>query len=74
VRNLGFQVRYRCELAPLSCLHVAYVRGGSLYQEPVDEVGGVSRGPFGLGSEFREAFDLRDSEQLLVKPSYRFEI
>jgi len=67
VRNLGFQIRYRYELAPLSHVYVAYVRGGSLYQEAVGD-------PFGLGSEFRNAFDLRDSEQLLVKFSYRFEI
>lgn len=67
LRNLGFQVRYRYELAPLSYLYVAYVRGGSLYREAVGN-------PFGLGDEFRDAFDLRDSEQLLVKLSYRFEI
>ena len=67
VRNLGFQIRYRYELAPLSYLYIAYVRGGSLYQQAVDS-------PFGVGSEFRDAFDLRDSEQLLVKLSYRFEI
>jgi hypothetical protein len=67
VRNLGFQVRYRYELAPLSYLYVAYVRGGSLYQEGLGD-------PFGVGDEFRHAFDLRDSEQLLVKLSYRFEI
>ena len=67
VRNLGFQVRYRYELAPLSYLYVAYVRGGSLYQEGRDN-------PFGVDDEFRQAFDLRDSEQLLVKLSYRFEI
>lgn len=28
VRNLGFQVRYRYELAPLSYLYVVYARGG----------------------------------------------
>lgn len=67
LRNLGFQVRYRYELAPLSYLYVAYVRGGSLYREALGD-------GFGLGSEFRDAFDLRDSEQLLVKLSYRFEI
>ena len=72
VRNLGFQVRYRYELAPLSYLYVAYVRGGSLYQELLDTPSGGD--PFGIGDEFRDAFDLRDSEQLLVKLSYRFEI
>lgn len=66
LRNLGFQVRYRYEFAPLSYLYLAYVRGGSLFD----------RGPgrHSIGDEFSGAFDLRDSEQLLVKLSYRFEI
>ncbi len=67
LHNLGFQVRYRYELAPLSYLYVAYVRGGSLYDEDVG-----SR--FDALRDFTDAFELRDSEQLLVKLSYRFEI
>lgn len=67
VHSLGFQVRYRYELAPLSHLYVAYVRGGSLYDQ--------GPGPFDdAGRLLTDAFDLRDSEQLLVKLSYRFEI
>ena len=66
LRNLGFQVRYRYEFAPLSYLYVAYVRGGSLFD--------AGAGPYSIGDEFSGAFDLRDSEQLLVKLSYRFEI
>ena len=66
LRNLGFQVRYRYQIAPLSDLYIAYVRGGSLFEE--------SQGGFSLGDEFSRAFDLRDSEQLLVKLSYRFTI
>ena len=66
LRNLGFQVRYRYQIAPLSDLYIAYVRGGSLFQESTDG--------FSLGDEFGRAFDLRDSEQLLVKVSYRFTI
>lgn len=66
LRNLGFQVRYRYEFAPLSYLYVAYVRGGSLFRD--------GTGPYAVGDEFGGAFDLRDSEQLLVKLSYRFEI
>ena len=66
LRNLGFQVRYRYQIAPLSDLYIAYVRGGSLFQQSPDG--------FGLGDEFGSAFDLRDSEQLLVKLSYRFTI
>jgi hypothetical protein len=65
LRNMGFQVRYRYELAPLSYLYVAYVRGGSLFDQGV---------PSTATDEFARAFDLRDSEQLLVKLSYRFEI
>ena len=66
LRNLGFQLRYRYEFAPLSYLYLAYVRGGSLFN--------AGAGAYSARDEFREAFDLRDSEQLLVKISYRFEI
>jgi hypothetical protein len=64
LRNLGFQIRYRYELAPLSNLYIAYVRGGFGFEEFSQNVGGL------LG----DAFKLRDTEQLLVKLSYRFEI
>jgi hypothetical protein len=63
VRTLGFQIRYRFELAPLSYLYVVYGRGG-YRQAPVAE------DSLGL---VRESFSLRDDEQLLVKFSYRFE-
>lgn len=66
LRNLGFQVRYRYEFAPLSYLYLAYVRGGSMFDA------GARR--YSVGEEFTSAFDLRDSEQMLVKLSYRFEI
>ena len=64
LRNLGFQIRYRYELAPLSNLYIAYVRGGFGFDEFSQNVGGL------LG----DAFHLRDTEQLLVKLSYRFEL
>ena len=64
LRNLGFQVRYRYELAPLSNLYIAYVRGGFDSQPFAQDVGGL------LG----DSFSLHDSEQLLVKLSYRFEL
>ncbi len=67
LRNMGFQVRYRYELAPLSYLYVAYVRGGGFLDQAIN-------GDFRYHDQFRDAFDLRDSEQLLVKLSYRFEI
>ena len=40
--------------------------GGSLFDR--------GSGAYSVGDEFSDAFDLRDSEQLLVKLSYRFEI
>ena len=64
VRNLGFQIRYRYELAPLSYLYVVYGRGGyqqDPFSEDADEL-------------VRDSLELRDDEQLLVKLSYRFEI
>ncbi len=67
LRTLGFQIRYRYELAPLSHLYVAYVRGGSLAEESFS-------GSHGAGREFLDAFALRDNEQLLVKIAYRFDI
>jgi len=62
LRNLGFQVRYRYELAPLSDLYVVYSRGGFGFDE-------FRRPVFGL---LGDAFSLRDNQQLLVKLSYRF--
>jgi len=64
LRNLGFQIRYRYELAPLSNLYIAYVRGGFDSQPFEQDVGPL------LG----DSFSLHDSEQLLVKLSYRFEL
>lgn len=64
VRNLGFQVRYRYELAPLSYLYVVYGRGGYRQEAYSD----------GMGQLLQDSFDLRDDEQLLVKFSYRFEL
>lgn len=64
LRNLGFQIRYRYELAPLSNLYIAYVRGGFGFQDASQDVGGL------LG----DAFSLRDDEQLFVKLNYRFEL
>ena len=60
--NLGFQVRYRYELAPLSDLYVVYGRGGLDNED----------GSRSLSDLLGEASRLDDSEQLLVKISYRF--
>ena len=65
LRNMGFQIRYRYELAPLSNIYIAYVRGGSRFDD-------TTFGPVDVFHEFGRAFDLRDSEQFLVKLSYRF--
>ncbi|MEO6064215.1 MAG: hypothetical protein ABIP49_00345, partial [Lysobacterales bacterium] len=64
LRNMGFQIRYRYELAPLSNLFIVYARGGNAFDE------------FSTGAEQQlvDSFSLRDDEQLLVKLSYRFEI
>jgi hypothetical protein len=61
--TLGFQIRYRRELAPLSDLYVVYGRGGFLFHEFSEETGNL----------LQDAFSLRDSDQILVKVSYRFE-
>jgi hypothetical protein len=63
LRNLGFQVRYRRELAPLSDLYIVYGRGGYVLNNFSDDA-------FSL---LDQSFSLRDSEQLLIKLSYRFE-
>lgn len=67
LRQLGVQLRYRYELAPLSYLYVVYGRGGYVLE---DLPGIVDGAPSQLGS----AFSLRDDEQLLVKLDYRFEM
>ncbi|MEO6077113.1 MAG: DUF5916 domain-containing protein [Dokdonella sp.] len=69
VQSLAFQIRYRYELAPLSYLYLAYVRGGQTYDELVVN----ETDAFGASRAFRDAFGLRDSEQFLVKLSYRFD-
>jgi hypothetical protein len=63
VRTLGFQIRYRYEVAPLSYLYVVYGRGGLDQQADTESSGRL----------LRDSFSLRDDEQLLVKFSYRFE-
>ena len=64
LRTLGFQIRYRYELAPLSYLYVVYGRGG--YRQDA-----FSEDP---ASQLQDSLRLRDDEQLVVKFSYRFEL
>lgn len=64
VRNLGLQLRYRYELAPLSYLYVVYGRGGYLLDDEPDDALGL----------LKNSFSLRDSDQLLIKVNYRFDM
>ena len=66
VRNLGLQIRYRYELAPLSYLYVVYGRGGYVMDEYTRSLG--------VRSLFGDSFSLRDDDQILVKLDYRFDI
>jgi hypothetical protein len=64
VRNLGFQLRYRYKLGPLSDVFAVYSRGGFERETMMgdDSVGGI------LG----DAFALDQDDQFLVKVAYRF--
>ncbi|HEU4602248.1 MAG TPA: DUF5916 domain-containing protein [Steroidobacteraceae bacterium] len=63
VRNFGFQIRYRFEIAPLSYLYVVYGRGGYEERQAADDTITL----------LNDSFRLRDDDQLLIKLSYRFE-
>lgn len=63
LNQMGFQLRYRYELAPLSNLYVVYGRGG------------FSQFDDALRSDWdmlRESRRLHNDEQLIIKVSYRF--
>lgn len=62
VVNLGFQIRYRYEIAPLSDLYIVYNRGG--YDD-------VAR--YDAAANLRHSFSIRDTEQALFKVAYRLE-
>jgi hypothetical protein len=64
VNNLGLQIRYRWTFAPQSDFYVVYGRGGITFDDDPAERG--------IDHLFSSAFDLRDSDQLLVKARYRF--
>ena len=64
VNNLGLQIRYRWTFAPQSDFYVVYGRGGITFDDDPAERG--------VDHLFSSAFDLRDSDQLLVKARYRF--
>lgn len=62
VNNLGLQIRYRYQFAPLSELFLVYSRGGF----DVREQHGQS-----LGSLFSDSTDVRDADQFLLKVRFR---
>jgi len=61
--NFGFQLRYRYELAPLSNFYMVYSRGG------LDYIYNQEESTLGL---FSKSTNLRKSDQILFKLSYRF--
>lgn len=64
LHNLGFQIRWRYELAPLSDLYIVYGRGGLR----------TDAGPRPLEDLLGDAYTLDDDQQFLIKLSYRFEV
>jgi len=63
VSSLGFQVRYRFALAPLSDLFLVYSRGGADSRGDEDH---------GFGQQFRSTLSQRTGDQFFAKIAYRF--
>lgn len=63
--SFALQLRYRYEIAPMSDLYICYSRGGEDYIE------GPEKGTLGL---LGDSTTLRDSDQIMVKLSYRFKL
>ena len=61
--ELGLQLRYRYEIAPLSDLFVVYSRGGNAARDDAEE---------DLASLWSEAIDNPTADQFIVKLRYRF--
>jgi len=61
--KFGFQLRYRYKIAPLSDFYIVYSRGGMETIENPDE---------STVELFKSSTNLRDSDQILLKVSYRF--
>jgi hypothetical protein len=62
VSNLGLQLRYRFEIAPMSELFLVYGRGGfDLFQDDDRDVGRL----------FHDMTEVRDADQFLIKFRYR---
>jgi hypothetical protein len=65
VNNLGLQIRYRWTFAVQSDFYAVYSRGGLTFddQPPLER---------SAGGMFKDALELRDADQVLVKVRYRF--
>jgi hypothetical protein len=63
VSSLGFQVRYRVELAPLSDLYLVYSRGGADGRDDEEQ---------SFGQQLRSTLSQRTGERFFVKIAYRF--
>jgi hypothetical protein len=63
VSSLGFQVRYRFELAPLSDLYLVYSRGGADGRDDEEQ---------SFGQQLRSTLSQRTGERFFVKIAYRF--
>jgi hypothetical protein len=62
VNSLGFQIRYRYKMGPLSDLYLVYARGG--FQVLEDDARQVD-------DLFKHMVDVRDADQFLIKFRYR---
>ena len=65
VNNMGLQIRYRWTFAVQSDFYAVYSRGGLAFddQPPLER---------SAGGMFKDALELRDADQVLVKVRYRF--
>lgn len=63
--SFALQFRYHYEIAPMSDLYICYSRGGYDYIENQDQ---------GTLDLLGNSTELRDSDQILVKLSYRFKV
>ena len=64
LNQLGFQVRYRRELAPLSDLFVVYARGSEVEDDPSGRFSTLAR----------ESLSNATVHQLALKLRYRFDL
>jgi len=63
VAGVGFQLRYRYEIGPLSDFYLVYNRGGNLFEESAES---------SFGQQLGDVWSDPTSDQFLVKLRYRF--